>query len=70
MNDAQVLHYVKAAALALALPLDAARAERVAAHLARTAALAQVLESAALGVEDEPAEVYCPAPFPPTEPGA
>lgn len=70
MNDAQVLHYVKAAALALELPLDADRAERVAGYLARTAALAKVLESFPLGVEDEPAEVYSPAPFPQPEPGA
>lgn len=70
MTDAQVLNYVKAAALALDLPLDAARAERVAGHLARTAALAKVLESPPLAVEDEPAEVYCPAPFPQMEPGA
>ena len=70
MTDAQVLDYVKAAALALDLPLDAARAERVAGHLARTAALALVLEAAPLSVEDEPAEVYCPAPFPQGEAGA
>ena len=70
MNDAQVIQYVKAAARALELPLDAARAARVADHLARTAALAKVLESAPLGAEDEPAEVYRPAPLPQGEPGA
>ena len=41
MTDDEVLAYVKAAALAVSLPLDEARAQRVATHLARTAALAR-----------------------------
>jgi len=65
MDDADILAYVKAAAVLLALPLDEARAQSVAAHLARTAQLAELLEPAELGVEDEPAQLYCPAPFPP-----
>ena len=48
----------------LGLPLDAGRAQRVAAHLGRTAAMAQLLDDAPLGPEDEPAALYCPAPFP------
>ncbi len=66
----RLLNYVNAAATALALPLDEARAARVASHLARTAAMAALLDGAPLGVEDEPAELYCPAPFVPVEPGA
>ena len=67
MNDSDVLSYVKAAAVALALPLDEARAQRVATHLARSAALAEQLEAFQLGVEDEPAEIYSPAPFQPKQ---
>ena len=58
-----VLGYVKATAALLDLPLDDARAERVAAHLAVSAALADALEAYPLPPEVEPAEVYCPAPF-------
>ena len=64
MTDEQVLDYVKAAAALAGLPLDQARAQRVATHLARTAELAALLQAAGLDVEDEPAEVYRPAPFP------
>jgi hypothetical protein len=64
MSDLEVLRYVKATAALLDLPLDEARAQRVAAHLARTAELARLLESAALEAADEPAEMYRPAPFP------
>jgi len=41
---------------------------RVAAHLQRTAALAALLEQAALTPDDEPAELYCPKRFT-TRPG-
>jgi Protein of unknown function (DUF4089) len=60
MNEEQTLAYVQAAAVALALPLDAERAARVAGHLQRTAALAQLLEHFPLAPEDELAEIYCP----------
>ena len=60
MNEEQTLAYVKASGVALGLPLDAARAARVAAHLQRTAALAQLLEQFPLAPEDELAEIYCP----------
>lgn len=62
MNDEQTLAYVRASAVALALPLDEARAQRVAAHLQRTAAMAALLDAFALSPHDEPAALYCPAP--------
>ena len=58
MKDVQILDYVKATAVVMGMPLDEARALRVAEHLQRTAAMAQLLEQAALEVSDEPAEVY------------
>ena len=64
MSDAEVLAYVKASAALLELPLDDARAQAVAAHLARTVALAKLLAQADLDPSDEPAEIYRPAPFP------
>lgn len=67
MRDQEMLAYVTAAARLVGLPLDATRAQSVAMHLGRTAALARALESATLVVDDEPAEIYCPAPFPPED---
>ena len=64
MNDAEVLAYVKAAAVVMQLPLDEARASRVATHLARAAALSSQLEAMPLDVNEEPSEIYSPAPFP------
>ena len=64
MEETQVLAYVKAAAQAVGLPLDDARAEAVAVHFGRTVAIARVLDRAPLGPEDELAQIYCPAPFP------
>ena len=61
MNDADALSYVQASARALQLPLDAQQAQRVATHLQRTAAMAQLLECLPLTEFDEPADVYCPA---------
>lgn len=66
MTDEEVLSYVKASAVALGLTLDEARQQSVAVHLARTAALAAQLAALPLRVEDEPAEIYCPLPFPTT----
>lgn len=63
MNEAQTLDYVKAAAAAVNLRLDEARAARVAVHLHRTAAMAALLDDFPLAVHDEPAELYRPAPF-------
>jgi hypothetical protein len=70
MDPAEVLNYLKAAAMMLDLPLDADRAARVAAHMTRTAALAGLLDAVAIAVDDEPAELFRPAPFAPLEPGA
>ena len=65
MTDAEVLAYVKASAALQGLPLDEARAQAVAVHLARTAHLAQLLDDAPLSPEDELAEIYSPLAFPP-----
>ncbi len=67
MNEEEVLAYVQATARALDLPLDETRAQAVALHLGRTAALAKALEAYVLSPEVEPAEVYRPAPFPSQE---
>jgi len=58
MNDIPILEYVKVSAILMGLPIDEARALRVAEHLQRTAAMARLLEQAALEVSDEPAEIY------------
>jgi hypothetical protein len=68
MTQDEVLLYVRAAAVAVALPLDDAQAGRVATHLARTAALARMLDEAGMSASDEPAEIYAPAPFPEAAP--
>jgi hypothetical protein len=67
MNTSETLAYVKVVACALDLPLDETRAQAVAQHLMRTAALAEMLEETELLPEDELAEIFRPAPFPPTE---
>jgi len=64
MGEQEVLAYVKAAAVALDLPLDEAQAQRVAVHLARTAGMAQQLDRLELPEHAEPAEIYVPKPFP------
>jgi hypothetical protein len=64
MIETEVLAYVKASAAAQGLTMDDARALRVAAHLARTAHLAELLDAVPLAVEDELAEIYKPKPFP------
>jgi hypothetical protein len=63
MNDIETLNYVKAAATALGLPLDDARAQRVAGHLQRTAQMAKLLEDVPMVPEHELAEIYRPAAF-------
>ena len=64
MNEQAALAFVKSTAQALALPLDEARAIRVAQILSRTAQMATALDQIYLGPEQEIAEVYRPAPFP------
>jgi Protein of unknown function (DUF4089) len=61
-NDA-TLNYVNSTAAMLGIPMDSARAERVAGHLRRTQAIAAVLDGAALLTGDELAEIYCPKAF-------
>lgn len=63
MTDEQTLAYVKAVAVVVGLPLDEAQIARVAVHLQRTAGLAATLEAIPLTPHDEPAELFCPAPF-------
>jgi hypothetical protein len=60
--------YVRATAGLLALPLDDAQVQRVAAHLARTKTMADALAAVPLEPADEPSEIFCPAPFPVEEP--
>ena len=67
MNEADVLNYVKGTAVLLGIPMDAARASRVASHLQRTAAMAALLDAANLAVDHELAEIYSPAAFKPNE---
>ena len=64
MEETQVLAYVKAAAQAVGMPLDDARAQAVALHFARSVPIARVLDAIELHPEHEPAEVFRPAPFP------
>ena len=66
MTEAQTLAYVQAAAVAVDLPLSEAQAQRVTTHLHRTAGLAALLDGFELAPHDEPAEIYCPAPFQPS----
>lgn len=69
-SSADVLAYVNCAAQLLRLPLAPERAAAVAQHLARSAAIAAVLDAADLAPEHEPAELFRPAPFPHAEDGA
>lgn len=64
MNSTEALAYVRAAAVAVDLPMDDERARRVAATLVASAGLARLLQDHALRVHDEPAEIYRAAPFP------
>jgi hypothetical protein len=68
MTDEDAIHYVNSMASALSLPLAPDRALRVAAHLARNAQIAQVLDRIPLDAYDELAAIYCPAPFPSAKP--
>jgi len=63
MTEEQALTYVRASAVVVGLALEAAQAERVAAHLQRTAVMADLLDAFALGDAEELAEIYCPAPY-------
>ena len=67
MTDESTLTYVVSTAAVLGIALDAARAERVAAHLQRTRAIASLLEGANLTVFDEIDEIDSPAAFQPNQ---
>ncbi len=54
----QALDYVKASAALQGLVLDEARAKAVAAHLARTAQIARLLDGVPMPPDDELAEIY------------
>ena len=69
MKEVDVLNYVNSTAAVLGIPMDAARAERVASHLQRTVAMAALLDAANLAVHDELTEIYCPAAFQTNESG-
>ena len=60
MTDAHALTYVRASAAVLGLPLEDEQVVRVAAHLQRTAAMAQMLDEQAVPPALEPAEIYKP----------
>jgi Protein of unknown function (DUF4089) len=62
MTELDTLAFVEISAKALGIHLDDARAARVAAHLQRTFAMAQMLEGANLTPADEPVEIFCPMP--------
>lgn len=63
-----VLAYVQHAARFLDLPLDDEQAQRVALHLARTKRMVATLAQQPLSPGDEPAQIFCPAPFPAEDP--
>ena len=65
--NSETQDYVRATARFLALPLDELQVERVAVHLARTQLMVAALQAEPLPDELEPAEVFCPAPFPPND---
>ena len=69
MDDEHIRTYISASAALLGIPMDAARTARVAAHLQRTAAMAEQLEAAALAPHEELAEIYSPAAFQPNNDG-
>ena len=67
MTQESTLNYVTSTAALLGIPMDTARAERVASHLQRTVAMAALLDTADLSVEVELAEIYCPSAFNPNK---
>lgn len=68
MNQSQAQGHARAVGATLGIPMDEGRVERVAFYLALTARIMGELERIPLGPEVEPAEVFCPAPFPATDP--
>lgn len=66
MEEQDVREYVKTSARLLGLPLDDEQTTRVATHLQRTAAMADLLDAFPLLDDDEVVEVFCPAPYIPS----
>lgn len=62
MTEAETLAYVRASAAASGVPMDAARAQRVAGHMERTAAMAALLERMPMAPHDELVEIFNPCP--------
>ncbi len=69
MTDDRILNYVNAAAAMLGVPLDDARAGRVAGHLQRSAAMAALLDDVVMAADDEIAEIYSLIAFLPNKDG-
>lgn len=65
-NPLDLLTFVRVSATLMNLQMDAARIQRVAEHLGRTAQLAKALDGLHLSDKDEMVGAYCPAPFPPS----
>jgi Protein of unknown function (DUF4089) len=64
LSPDQIFDFVKISAELLEIKLDEAQMQRVAGHLARTAAMAKELDAVYLEPDFEPSQVYAPAPFP------
>ncbi|CAH2805200.1 MAG: hypothetical protein PPHEINF_5758 [uncultured Paraburkholderia sp.] len=64
MKESAVFAYVRAAAVAIGLPLDAVRERAVAQQFSRTVTLAAALSGVPLLPEYKLAEIYRAAPFP------
>lgn len=69
MDNLLIPAYISACAALLGIPMDAARIERVAAHMQRTAAMAALLDGVDLAAHEELAEIYSPATFPGSKDG-
>ena len=69
MNQTDLLNYVESTAALMGVPVDTARAERVASHLQRTVVMAALLDAANLSADVELTEIYCPAAFKTSEYG-
>jgi hypothetical protein len=63
MEEQDVRAYVSTTARLLGLPLDEDQTARVATHLQRTAAMAELLDAFPLLDDDELVEIFCPAPY-------
>jgi hypothetical protein len=60
MTQEQALEFIQINAVAMGLPTDNTRLERVASHFIRTQAMAQLLDQVDCPADLEIAEIYCP----------